>query len=607
MIGSRMAGSAFANASLIGHRAGDLERHLGRVDLVVRPVEERDLDVDDREAGVDARVQRLADARVDRLDVLARDGPADDLVDELVAGALLGRLELDDRVAVLALAAGLADEAAVALGRAADGLAIGDLRLADVRGDLELADHPVDEDVEVELAHPGDERLRRLRVGVDAEGRVLLGQALQRERELVLVGLGLRLDLDLDDRLGEGHRLEDDLVIGVGQRVAGEGVLEADGRRDVARVDLVDLLAVVRVHLEDAADPLLLALGRVHDVRAGLERARVDPEERELADERVGRDLEGQRAERLAVVRGADDLGAGPRVEADHRRDVERRRQEVDDRVEHLLDALVLQRRAGQDRDDPGRQRAEAEAALDLGDRELLALEVLVGELVVHLGDGLDHRVAMLLGLGLELGRDLDHVDLVAQVVAVVDGLHLDQVDDALELVLAADRDLDRHGVGAEAVLDRFDAAPEVGAGAVELVDEAEARHAVAVGLAPDRLGLRLDAGDAIEDDHRAVEHAQAPLDLDREVHVPGRIDDVDTMVAPERGRGRGRDGDAPLLLLGHPVHRGRALMDLADLVDLLRVEEDPLGDGGLAGVDMRDDSDVPRLVRAEPVVPRCS
>jgi hypothetical protein len=42
--------------------------------------------------------------------------PADDLVDELVAGALLGGLELDDRVAVLALAAGLADEAAVALG-----------------------------------------------------------------------------------------------------------------------------------------------------------------------------------------------------------------------------------------------------------------------------------------------------------------------------------------------------------------------------------------------------------------------------------------------------------------------------------------------------------
>ena len=373
-------------------------------------------------------------------------------------------------------------------------------------------------------------------------------------------------------------------MVRVGQRVAGEGVLEPDRGGDVAGVDLVDLLAVVGVHLEDAPDALLLALGGVEDVRAGLERAGVDPEERQLADERVGGDLERERAERLVVVDRADDLRAGLRVDADHRRDVERRRQVVDDRVEHRLDALVPERRAGQDRDDLGGQRAEAQAALDLGDRQLLALEVLVGELVVHLGDGLDHRVAMLLGLGLaELVRDVDDVDLVAEVVAVVDGLHLDQVDDALELVLATDRDLDRHGVRAQALADRLDAAPEVGAGPVELVDEAEARHAVAVGLAPDRLGLGLDAGHAVEDDDRAVEHAQAALDLDGEVHVPGRIDDVDAMVAPERGRRRGRDGDAPLLLLGHPVHRGRALMDLADLVDLLRVEEDPLGDGRLA------------------------
>jgi len=51
------------------------------------------LDVDHRIPGVDARLERLADARVDRLDVLARDRAADDLVDELVTRALLARLE----------------------------------------------------------------------------------------------------------------------------------------------------------------------------------------------------------------------------------------------------------------------------------------------------------------------------------------------------------------------------------------------------------------------------------------------------------------------------------------------------------------------------------
>src|SRR5207253_9882717 len=85
---------------------------------------------------------------------------------------------------------------------------------------------------------------------------------------------------------------------------------------------------------------------------------------------------------------------------------------------------------------------------------------------------------------------------------------------DPLEAILAPDRDLDRHGVRAQPVADRLHPAPEIGAGSVELVDEAEARHAVAIRLPPDGLGLRLDAGHAIEDDDRAVKHAQAPLDL---------------------------------------------------------------------------------------------
>ena len=225
--------------------------------------------------------------------------------------------------------------------RAPDGLAIGDLRLADVGGDLELADHPVDEHVEVQLAHAGDEGLGRLRVGVDAEGRILLGRRWRASASLSWSAFVF--GSILTSMTGSGKVIDSRITgwLRIGQGVTGEGVLEPDGRGDVAGVDGVDLFAVVGVHLEDAADPLLLALGRVEDVRAGLERARVDPEEGELADERVGGDLEREGAERLAVVRRAQDLGAGLRVEADHRRHVERRRQVVDDRVEHLLDALV--------------------------------------------------------------------------------------------------------------------------------------------------------------------------------------------------------------------------------------------------------------------------
>ena len=84
-----------------------------------------------------------------------------------------------------------------------------------------------------------------------------------------------------------------------GERVAGRRRLEADAGGDLARADLLALLAVVRVHLEDAADALGLAGGRVEDAVAGLELAGVDAEVGQLADVRVGHDLEGERRERL--------------------------------------------------------------------------------------------------------------------------------------------------------------------------------------------------------------------------------------------------------------------------------------------------------------------
>ena len=177
MIGSRSAGADLRRPSLMRHRAGDLERHLRGVDLVIAAVDELDFDVDDREAGEHARAERLLDTLVDRRHVLLGNRAADDLALELVASARLLRNHVDDDVAVLATAAGLAGElhvdAVAAPGRR---LAVGDLRLADVRLDLELAQQAVDDDLEVQLAHAGDDRLAGLAVGTNPERRVLLGE-----------------------------------------------------------------------------------------------------------------------------------------------------------------------------------------------------------------------------------------------------------------------------------------------------------------------------------------------------------------------------------------------------------------------------------------------
>ena len=163
-----------------------------------------------------------------------------------------------------------------------------------------------------------------------------------------------------------------------------------------------------------------------------------------------------------------------------------------------------------------------------------------------------------------------------------------------------ADRPGDDHRAGAQAVDHHVDAALEVRAGAVHLVDEADARHVIFVGLAPHGFGLRLDAGDGIEHGHRAVQHAHGTLDLDGEVHMAGRVDDVDAVIFPEAGRRGGRDRDAALLLLLHEVHGGGAVMDFADLMALAGVIEDALGRRRLAGIDMRGNADIAIHVRAE-------
>src|SRR5512138_965094 len=68
-------------------------------------------------------------------------------------------------------------------------------------------------------------------------------------------------------------------------------VSHAHGGGDVAGPDFLDLLALVRMHLQDAADPFGLVAGRVVNGGPGIQVAGVDTEEGELPDERVGHDL----------------------------------------------------------------------------------------------------------------------------------------------------------------------------------------------------------------------------------------------------------------------------------------------------------------------------
>src|ERR1035441_7640158 len=585
-------------------RARDLEGDLRGVHVVVLAVDQRHAHVDHRVAGPHAVHKGLFDALLDGGDVFGGDVPALDLVDELEAVAR-GGLQVDVDDPELTRATGLADELALdLLDGGAHGLPVGHLRATHVGLDAELALHAVDEDLEVQLAHARDLRLAGLFVGAHLEGGGLLGQTPQRDRHLLLVDLRLGLHRHLDDGLGEDDVLEVDRVVGGGQRVAGDHLLDAHRRGDVAGEDLLDLLALVGVHHQDAPDPLGAPAADVQHASARLEVTRADAEAGELADIGVGGNLEGQRGERLGVIGLAHDLAllllALDQFRADHRRDVQRRGKVVDDRVQQRLHALVLEGGPAQDGRQFGRERGPADRVLEDLLGHLGLLEDQLQQWVVVVGDLLEQVFARGTRRFEQALGDVELFLFLAHLVLVDDRLHRHEVHDAQEVALGADRQLDRHGVRGEAVDHRLHALVEVGADAVHLVDVGDARDVILVGLAPDRLGLGLHAGDGVEQGDRAVEHAQRALDLDREVHVPGRVDDVDAVVLPLGGGGRGGDRDATLLLLLHPVHDRRALVDLADLVGAPGVVEDALRRRRLTGVDVSHDPDVAGVVECE-------
>jgi len=136
---------------------------------------------------------------------------------------------------------------------------------------------------------------------MDSKRRILFRQLLQRDTHLVLVHLGLRLDSDRNNRLRKFHSLKRYDLLDVTQRVTRGDVLQPDSRRNIAGANFLDLFAIIRVHLQYPANTLFLVLDRVKNRVARVKYARVNPEKRQIADERVRRNLECQRRERIAV------------------------------------------------------------------------------------------------------------------------------------------------------------------------------------------------------------------------------------------------------------------------------------------------------------------
>jgi len=340
-----------------------------------------------------------------------------------------------------------------------------------------------------------------------------------------------------------------------------------------------------------------LAGAGVEELVALLDRALVDAHIGELAVLAV-LELEAEGDGGRVVVGLEDDLGLVlVKVEGDVP-DLGGIGEVALDAVEEDLHAFVLVGGAHEDGDELLGDAALADGGHDLLDRGV-ALEGGFHEDIVEHRRGLDELLAVPLGVGLEVGGDLGVTEVHAAVAVEVDGLHLEEVDDALELVLETDGEGHEDRVEAELLGELGLDLEGVGARAVALVDEGDAGNMVALELAVDGDRLGLDAADRAEDEDSPVEDAEGTLDFDGEVDVAGGVDQVDRDILPGHvGRG-GLDGDAALALEIHGIHGGAdaiLAVDLVDRVYLIAVEQDAFGKRRLAGIDVGADSDVPHL-----------
>ena len=225
---------------------------------MIRTVVQFDTDVDDLVTGDRAVFQSLFDTFFYAADVFLRDRTANDMVDEFEAFAGFSRIDTDLDMTILSGTTGLLLVLVVHVDFLGERLFVGDLRLADVSLYLELTQESVDDDLKMQLAHAGDDRLTCVFVGVGAECWVFFCQLGKSSTHLFLTCFCLGFDRDLDDRIRELHGLENDFSLFVTECVPCCSRFQTYCCSDVAGIDLCQLLSLVGMHLEDAADPLFL-------------------------------------------------------------------------------------------------------------------------------------------------------------------------------------------------------------------------------------------------------------------------------------------------------------------------------------------------------------
>lgn len=352
-----------------------------------------------------------------------------------------------------------------------------------------------------------------------------------------------------------------------------------DQAHDVARVGLVDDLAFPAEHLLRVLRGERLSGAGLRDHHAALEHAGADTDEGHVVA--VGLvhaclDLEDEAGERgLDGTRAALDVRAG-----------RGRRGEVHQGVQKFLDAEVQRRGAEQDGGGlAGVEAFDVEGEVGLDDQASLV-------------DGIRPVVALAFGRFFG-GEVLGEGDARAGVVPLeAREPVVAQVPDAAEVSGDTHGPGQGHGLQPGSLRDLVHEGQCVQARAVPFVDDSDDGEVALFADLEQLHGLRLKALGRVHEHHGAVDGGEHAVGVLGEVGVAGGVQQVDHGVPVGELQGGRADGDAAVLLHLHPVRDRLLAVGLAagsaGGADHLGVQGEGLGERGLAGVRVGDDSERP-------------
>ncbi len=273
---------------------------------------------------------------------------------------------------------------------------------------------PVQQDVELLLAHGPHQQLLGRRVDLDPDGGILRLQPGEPLHELVLLARRPRRDRHRQQRFGHRPRRQHSGIGRIGERVAGLGMGKPGHRDDVAGDGLLDRGERGAQRTGDGAGPLVqivlgvpgLVLGMtgeagemtadVHrDIRP--QRAGEHPDDGHPADVRVGRRLD-HLGDQWPVRAAGQRLPVLARRGVDRRQDVlDRCREAAADHLQQFRYAEPGGRHARQHRMERAAGDRRLQVVDDRVEADLLAAEVPVEQAVVlRLGDHrLDQRIPL--------------------------------------------------------------------------------------------------------------------------------------------------------------------------------------------------------------------